>query len=106
MTTNKMREELADVARRLAEKANECCHRSDGYEEDMQAAILAALLAASEAATRRALPDGFVPVPVEPTKAMRDAGYAHWGDPDSCITELYDAMLAARPAVADEPGRE
>lgn len=56
-----------------------------------------------QAATRRALPDGCVAVPVEPTKAMRDAGYAHWGDPDSCITELYDAMLAARPAQAEDP---
>lgn len=34
------------VAKELAAKANECCHRSDGYEEEMEALIKQALLAA------------------------------------------------------------
>ena len=28
---------IVDAAERIAQKANECCHRSDGYEEDIAA---------------------------------------------------------------------
>lgn len=37
---------ISDAARELAEMANECCHRSDGYEEDMAIKIQCALDAA------------------------------------------------------------
>ena len=39
---------LEAKASSLAEKANECCYRSDGYEEEMQQEILLALRAAYE----------------------------------------------------------
>ena len=35
-------------AKALAEKANECCYRSDGYEEELEKLILAALETAYE----------------------------------------------------------
>jgi hypothetical protein len=41
---------LEDIARELAEKANECCCRSDGYEEKMRDAILFALRETAQAA--------------------------------------------------------
>ena len=34
---------LEKLAKEIAEKANECCHRSDGYEEDICAIALKAL---------------------------------------------------------------
>jgi len=38
-----------EIAYRVAEKANECCYRSDGYEDGIAAAIEAALLQYAEA---------------------------------------------------------
>lgn len=38
-----IQEELEKLAKEIAEKANECCHRSDGYEEDICAIALKAL---------------------------------------------------------------
>lgn len=44
------------MARTLAEKANECCYRSDGYEEDMAKAIAEAIrIAVAETAEACAL---------------------------------------------------
>lgn len=42
-------------AKPIAEAANECCHRSDGYEEDIAAQIAAAIRQAENEALERAL---------------------------------------------------
>lgn len=55
--------DIKKTAAELAAKANRCCYRSDGYEEDMKAAILEALNAAIkealEAACKRVQEDLF-----------------------------------------------
>ena len=38
-----MKHDFLKIARKLAERANERCYRSDGYEEDLRELILAAL---------------------------------------------------------------
>lgn len=40
---------IEERAEALASKANECCYRSDGYEDDMKATILEHLRAVVEA---------------------------------------------------------
>jgi hypothetical protein len=62
---------------------------------------LRAALAAREpdGAQPVAVPDGFVMVPVEPTKAMLTAGIAEFCGPRHSIEGAYRAMLAAaKPA--------
>lgn len=44
------REALKEQATKIAEYANTCCHRSDGYEEDVMDVVLLALLSARAAA--------------------------------------------------------
>ena len=48
------REALEASANEVAEYANQCCHRSDGYEEDVAALVLAKLQAAQADAFERA----------------------------------------------------
>ncbi len=48
------REALEAAAKEVAEYANRCCHRSDGYEEDVEALVLAKLQAAQADAFERA----------------------------------------------------
>ncbi len=48
------REALEAAAKEVAEYANRCCHRSDGYEEDVEALVLAKLQAAQADAYERA----------------------------------------------------
>lgn len=48
-------------AKELAERANRCCHRNDGYEEDLASAIEAALREAAGAAST------LLPVVIDPS---------------------------------------
>lgn len=62
-------------------------------------------LTAWQAATRRALPDGFVPVPVEPTEDMltaaRNAECRVFGSLEMHNAAIYAAMLQAAPKVGE-----
>jgi len=62
---------------------------------------LAEAYKAYEAGKRDATPEGWVLVPKEPTKEMREAGFdaVNWGDIRSPVqlNEAYKAMLAAAP---------
>ena len=48
------REALKEQATKIAEYANTCCHRSDGYEKDVMDLVLLALLSARAAALEEA----------------------------------------------------
>jgi len=42
------REQIEAWAKEVADYANQCCHRSDGYEEQVEALVLAKLQAAMQ----------------------------------------------------------
>lgn len=48
------RKALKEQATKIAEYANTCCHRSDGYEKDVMDVVLLALLSARAAALEEA----------------------------------------------------
>jgi hypothetical protein len=45
--------DIIAAAMRIAEKANECCYRTDGYEEDIRDEIARALMERDRAATKK-----------------------------------------------------
>lgn len=49
-----MSELLAATAKEVASYANQCCYRSDGYEADVEALVLAKLIAVQKEAYERA----------------------------------------------------
>lgn len=54
MADTMSREALEAAAKEIAEYANTCCYRGDGYEEDVAARVLAKLIAAQADAYERA----------------------------------------------------
>lgn len=136
MTTNKMREEFPahtcaaiargtipgkealaelacvarlnyDRARTLDREAIDQRNRIEQLEVECRLLKESLLAAEEQAATRRALPDGFVAVPVEPTWVMIEAGrWAEYGEEssrlvnveDRAVREVYAAMLQAAPS--------
>lgn len=69
------------------------------YEEVAMRALTAALTdSESDVGIPTSVPEGYVLVPVEPTKEMLDAGYG-FDDGYPVNPFLYHAMIAARPEV-------
>lgn len=54
MATDPPRDLTAERAAKIADYANECCHRSDGYREDVEAKVLEALKQTRQDALREA----------------------------------------------------
>jgi len=80
--TDKLRQRARELAEGIADKANECCYRSDGYEENIAALAQTAILAGMREALRE-----------EPDVAMVDAGISADGP---VIADIWIAMAEQR----------
>ena len=81
------REALEASANEVAEYANQCCHRSDGYEEDVAALVLAKLQAAQADAFERS------------AKVCEESAAAYGGIAEGPIATDYGKMVHEAMAV-------
>lgn len=68
---------------------------SDGLVAKVDSCAISAIVAALTP------PDGFVLVPVEPTEEMKRRGTFHVSNPCGLATDVWAAMIAARPEKPD-----